>query len=59
MSNTGYRAVIKFITWKGLSATEIIKKLADVYSHSAPSYRTVAKCAVGFNDPARAFKAAP
>ena len=51
MSNTEFRAVIKFFTRKGLSATEITEELADVYGDSAPSYRTVAKWVAEFNDP--------
>ena len=59
MSNIEYRAVNKFFTWKGMSATEITKELTDVYGHSAPSYSTVAKWIVEFNDPTRAFEAVP
>ena len=55
-SNTEYRPVMKFFTRKGLSTIQITKELADVYSHSAPSYRTVAKWVVEFNDPIRAFQ---
>ena len=43
MSDTEFRAVIKFFTRKGLSATEMAKLLVDVYGDSAPSYHTVAK----------------
>ena len=59
MSNTEYRAVIKFLTRKGLSAIEITNELVDVYDDSAPSYCTVAKWVDGFNDPTGAFKDAP
>ena len=48
MSNTEYRVVIKFFTWKGLIATPIAKELADVHDDSAPPYRTVAKWVAEF-----------
>ena len=50
MSNTEHRAVIKLFTRKGSSVTEIIKELTDVYDHSTPSYRTVAKYVAQFKD---------
>lgn len=59
MSNVEYRAVIKFFTRKGLNATEITKELEDVYSDSAPAYRTVAKWVAEFKDPTRGFEDAP
>ena len=43
MSNIEHRAVIKFLTQKGLNTTEISKELDNVYKDSTPSYRTVAK----------------
>ena len=55
MSNIEYRADIKLFIWKGLSTTEIIKDLADVYDHSALSYRIVAKWGAEFKDPTGAF----
>ena len=51
LSNTEYRAVIKFFIQKELSATEITKELADVYDHSAPLYSTIAKWVAQFKDP--------
>ena len=51
MSNIEYRVVIVFFIWKGLSAIEITKELADVYGHSDLSCRTVAKWVAEFNDP--------
>ena len=59
MSNTEYRAVIKFFTWKWLSATEITKKLSDVYGHFAPSYHTVAKWIAELKDATRDFEDVP
>ena len=59
ISNTEYRAVIKFFIWKGLSATEITKELIDVYGHSALSCSTVAKWVAEFNDPTWSFEDAP
>ena len=50
---------MKFVSRKGLSATEITEELADVYGHSAPSHRNVAKCVPEFNDPTRAFEDVP
>ena len=58
-SNTEYRAVIEFFAWKRLRAAEITERLADVYGDSAPSYRTVAKWVVEFNDSTLAFMDAP
>ena len=59
MSNTKYRAVIKFFTPKRLSATEITKELADVYGYSVPSYCSIAKWIAEFKYPTRAFEDAP
>ena len=59
MSNTEYRAVIKFFIQKGLIVTEITKHFADVYGDSVPSYCTVAKWRAQFNDSTRAFEDAP
>ena len=59
MSNTEYRAVIKFLTWKRLSTAEIVKELANVYGDSALSYLTVAKWVAGFKNVIRAFEDAP
>ena len=59
MSNTEYRAVIKFFTRKELSATQITKELAGVFDDSASSYRTIAKWVAEFEDPTRVFKDAP
>ena len=59
MSNTEYRAVIKFFAQKGLRATKITKELAVVYRRSAPSYGAVAKSVVEFNDPTQTFEDAP
>ena len=56
MSNTEYRAVIKFVTRKGLSATQITKELTDAYGDSAPSCRTIAKWVAEFEDSTRVFK---
>ena len=56
MSNTEYRAMIKFFTRKGLNATEITKELVDVYGSSASTYHTVAKWIAEFNDPTRALE---
>ena len=56
MSNT---AIIKFFTRKELSATEITKQLANVYSHSARSCSTVAKWIAEFTDLTRPFEDAP
>ena len=59
MSNTEYRTVIKFFIWKGLSATEITKELADIDGDSAPSYRTVVKWITEFKDSLCPFEDAP
>ena len=59
MSNIEYRSVIKFFTQKGLNATEISKKLDNVYKDSVSSYRTVASCVVEFKNPERASEDAP
>ena len=56
MSNTEYWTVIKFFTWKGLSETEIIKELVNVYGDSASSYCTVEKWVAEFIDPTRIFE---
>ena len=56
MSNIEHRAVIKFFTTKELNAIEISKELDNVYKHSAPSYRTVAKRVGEFKDTERAFE---
>ena len=56
MANIEYRAVIKFVTRKGLNATEISKELDNVYKYSAPSYRTVAKWVAEFKDPERGLE---
>ena len=59
MSNTDYRVVIKFLTLKSLTATQITNELADVYSHSDPSNHAIAKWVIEFQDPIRAFEDAP
>ena len=59
MSNTEYRAVIKFFTWKGLGATQITEEFADVYGHSAPFYCTAAKWVVQLIDPTLDFDDTP
>ena len=59
MSNTEYRAVIKFFTRKELSATEITEQSANVYSHSARSCGTIAKWIVEFTDLTGPFEDAP
>ena len=60
MLNTEYRSVIKFFTWKGLSATEITKELDNVDGDSIPSYRTAAaKWVAQFKDPTRSFENVP
>ena len=59
MSNFEHRAVIKFFTRKGLTASEINKELEAIYYTSAPSYRTVAKWVSAFKDPERGFEDAP
>ena len=59
MSNTDYRAIIKFFTLKRLSATKITKELADVYGDSALSYCTVTKRVAELIDPTKAFEDAP
>ena len=59
MLNIDHRAVIKFFTRKGLNATEMSKKLDNVYRDSAPSYRTVTNWVAEFNNPERAFEDAP
>ena len=59
MSNTEYRADIKFFIWKRLSATEITKEFVDIVDDSAPSYYTVSKWVAEFNDPTRDFEDAP
>ena len=59
MSNIEHRAVIKFFTQKGLSATEISKELDNAYQDSAPSYSTVAKWMAEFKNPERGFEDAP
>ena len=56
MSNIEYRTVIKFSTWKGLHATEIIKELDNVYNDDVLSYQTVAKCLTPSKHPQRAFE---
>ena len=56
MSNIEHRAVIKFFTREGLSATEISKELDNIYKVSAPSYCTVAKWLPEFNNPERGFE---
>jgi len=43
-------------TRKGLNATEISKKLDNVYKDSAPCYRTVAKWVAEFKDPEHGFE---
>ena len=57
MSNTEYRAVIKFFTRKGLSTTNITKESADVYGDSVPSCLTVAKWMAEFKDSIRTLEA--
>jgi transposase len=59
ISNIEHRAVIKFFIRKGLNATEISKKLDNVYKDSAPSYRTIAKWVAEFKDPERGFEDSP
>ena len=59
MSNIEHRAVIKFFIRKGLNTTKISKKLDNVYKDSAPSYHTVDKWVVEFNNPERGFKDVP
>ena len=56
MSNTEYQAVIKLFSHKELSITEITKELADIYSDSAPSYRTAAKWVAELKVPAPGFE---
>ena len=56
MSNIEHRAVIKFFTREGLSATEISKELDNAYEVCAPSYCTVAKWLPEFNNPERRFE---
>ena len=56
MSNIEHRAVIKFFTLEGLSATEISKELDNAYEVSASSYCTVAKWLPEFNNPERGFE---
>ena len=59
ISNTGYGTVIRFYTWEGLSATQIIKKLANVQGYSAPPHRSVAKWVAKLKDTTRDFEDAP
>ena len=59
MLNIEHQAVIKFFIRKGLNVIEISKELDNVYKHSAPSYRTVAKWVAEFTDPERGFEDAP
>ena len=56
MLNIEHRSIIKFFTKKGFNAFKISKDLNNVYKDSAPSYRTVAKWVVQFNDPERGFE---
>ena len=59
MSNTGYRPAIEFFNQKGLSATEMTKELADVYSDSASLYGAVVKWVAEFKNPTQVFKDSP
>jgi hypothetical protein len=43
MANIEHRAVIKFLTVKGLNVTEINKDLDNIYKDSAPPYDTIVK----------------
>ena len=43
LKNVEYRVVIKFLTRKGLNATDVSKELDSVYKNDAPSCRTVVK----------------
>lgn len=47
-SKTEFRAVIKFLTKEGVNATEIHKRMTNVYGKEAPQYSTVAKWSAEF-----------
>ena len=54
MSNIEYRPVIKFLTRKGLSATEIRKELKSIYEDDTPSLSLAQ-----FKHPKRDFEHSP
>ena len=46
-SKTEFRAVIKFLTKEGVNATEIHKRMTNVYGKEAPQYSTGQGCLGG------------
>ena len=57
MPNIEYRVVIKFLTWKGLNATEISKELVQCLQRQySVLTHTVIKCLAKFKESERAFE---
>ena len=59
ISNIQYRGVIKFFTRRSQNATEISKKLNNIYKDDAPSYPTVTKWVAEFKEAKHVFEDSP